>query len=463
MRFRAASEADLLYDCHAAKFREVRKGVNAASGFLPLFVARLFGVAVREWHGVLQLAHRELAARGVEAQEAWLAEHGAVTSLGSAAEVALLAYPEMEGIVHRVAGERGPFGLEERFLFQENVELGWLEGRGDGGWRPVWRRGEGPASAVRESLVALAAGSGHEVPPAGTYVIGHSGVLVRGETGGIVIDPVVLGALAGRRAVPVGALRRAATAVALTHGHFDHYHLPTLLALSELTAMVPRVPRATVVCEDIARRLEEFGVPGVMRTEWGQRIEVDDLVVHVLPFVGEQFLVNEVHPDVRNWGQCYVVEAAGRRTMVLADSGFEKGRDVFGVVEGWVAENGAVDVVICQSIALRPSFASGDPDLQLTGLLVPHRAVDALRLQRPEERVTLAVEDLPRLCRAAGAKVLVPHGQFGFDVGSPAVGEKLLADIRTTMASSCPDVRVEAVAVGAGLRATDLSRVTWLS
>jgi hypothetical protein len=97
------------------------------------------------------------------------------------------------------------------------------------------------------------------------------------------------------------------------------------------------------------------------------------------------------------------------------------------------------------------TFGGGDPDLRLTALTSACRAGEAVELLRPERRVTLAVEDLPALARAAGARALVLYGQFSFERGKPAVAPELVARAREILAKESPGVRLCDLRIGDGL------------
>ncbi|MGD8861751.1 MAG: MBL fold metallo-hydrolase [Myxococcales bacterium] len=463
-----------LYDCHAERFVEAEHGASATSGFVPLYLAQLFGVAVGEWNALTREAAEVLARSDARGAERWLKQHAPRGDLRMAAEAALLVYPTMERFVERCDGAHAPFRLSPDWLMQPNVPLTRLQLRDAEGNRvPVLDAMESSDSRehARELLVELGAGRLEpktpragalgpylepvDVPPRepapGVYLCGHSSVLVRGRRGGLLLDPIGFsrcGSIPGALAHSV--LQAHVTAVALTHLHFDHYNLPTLLSLSNRPIVVPRVPGPTIVAEDAHARLLDFGVPDVRAPRWGERLVIDDLIVRVLPFRGEQLLTSEEHREARNWGNTYVVEWEGARVLVVADAGFEPGRSMLDEVEAFRAAHGPVDLVITQAAGMRMCFGGGDPDFQVTGLTCAHRAPEALALLAPERRMTFAPEDVPALCEASGARAVVLHGQFRSARDEPAVESAASARTRAALKRH-PVARLHEVATGHGL------------
>jgi len=452
LRFVADPDAGWLYDCHAQRFAPVEHGACMATGFVPLYLSQLFGIPIAEWVPTLRRVARELAALPPEARAAKIAAHPPRKPAAIAAEIALLTYPSAERFITRETGAHAPFALRPELLMQPNVELATAQARTDEGWVDVegWRLDTAAGRrAARDAVLEAARGDERAPPAPGCYLVGHSSVLVRGRRAGLLVDPVARSRLA-IGGYPPSVLRGAADAVALTHGHFDHYHVPSLLGFADRPILVPEVPRASVVCEDLAGRLRSFGVAEVTPTPWGSTASLDGITAHALPFVGEQFLTAEEHPEARNWGCAWVIETEDLRVLVVADSGFEPDRSVLDVVGDWVAAHGPVDLVVAQTIGLKATFGSGDPDLQLTALTCAHRATEAFALLDPARRVTLAVEDLPALVRASGAGAVILHGQFQLRPGEPAVDPAIVERTRKVV-----EVPVPALRVGEGVSTRD--------
>jgi L-ascorbate metabolism protein UlaG (beta-lactamase superfamily) len=490
LRFRL-QRGTFLYDCHAGEFARTEDGEDFALGFVPFYHSVLFGVTPGAWQLYFAEHVEHIAALPPPERDAYISSLAPKRSMDTAARLAFFAFPQVERFVRIVAGPEGPFVLRDEFLFPGNPPLGGLEGRAPNAsaWTSLLPEGalatgSGRASvgraiarltrgdldpdeltddAVGARFVAAATAAGLiapsepsppiAAPRPGVYLVGHSALLIRGERTGLLIDPISGSRIACTPgAFAIAELRGLVDVVALTHGHFDHYHVPTLLAVGDVPILVPAVGRASIVCEDLAARLSSFGLADVRAPGWGSRLSVGEITIHVLPFYGEQFLTSERYPEARNWGSCYVIEVAGRRVLVAADAGFEPGRSVIALAETWCAANGPIDVVAAQSIALYNSFGTGDADLQITGLTCSNRATEAFALARPEARITLGVEDIPVLCTATGARRFVPYGQFQFTRGQPACNPRLTARLAQALrAAGGDETKLCALEIGQGL------------
>ncbi|MDX1579846.1 MAG: MBL fold metallo-hydrolase, partial [Gemmatimonadota bacterium] len=318
LRLRAGGQADWLYDPHAQRFATVEHGATMATGFAPLFLSQLFDIPVSRWKATMAETIDALRRASEESEPALVRRP--TRSPRAAAEIALLAYPSAERFIRRIDSELGPFVLRDSFLYQPNVPLRAVEARSGQGWsrlNDLDLTRDADRLELRDRLLAeLAEAPGAPSVSPGCYVVGHSSLLIRGSQTGVLIDPVPLSGLAPRgRSITPSTLRAASGLVALTHGHFDHYHLPSLLCFADRPICVPEVPRPSVICEDIALRLTRFGAADIRTPPWDTSFDLGDLRVHVLPFIGEQFLTSEAFRDARNWGNCYVIETDQQRVL----------------------------------------------------------------------------------------------------------------------------------------------------
>jgi L-ascorbate metabolism protein UlaG (beta-lactamase superfamily) len=180
--------------------------------------------------------------------------------------------------------------------------------------------------------------------------LGHNTVVVRSRTTRVIIDPLLFPCqstyppsyqpLQPRDLGPIDA-------VLLTHSHPDHFHPPSLLQFApETHLIVPHVERETVLAVALAQRLRELGFSHVSVVDWGQMQRVGDIEVHALPFFGEQPSESDVlHPEVRNWGNTYLVRTPTFSAVFLADSGRDARGDVRDLALRMRLRLGAVDVV----------------------------------------------------------------------------------------------------------------------
>lgn len=256
----------------------------------------------------------------------------------------------------------------------------------------------------------------------GLYRREHASLLVRSREATLLLDPITMAISFPHVAdVPLGSPADEISAILITHGHTDHWHLPSILinsASAEVPIVVPRVPRATLLSQiQFDRALASFGQHG-RAAAWGERLTFGDLDVEVLPFYGEQPVREPPWElaDVRNWGNCYRIQTPDWSLLVLADSGEDPAGSMAAVVEESVRRRGPIDVVLACMRRFDSPFFGGlgsywttIPFERLTRL---YRDYEAGRLPS----TTAGPEGIAAVCEAARARVFLPyaHGYEGY-------------------------------------------------
>jgi L-ascorbate metabolism protein UlaG (beta-lactamase superfamily) len=224
-------------------------------------------------------------------------------------------------------------------------------------WLGAWQRGEGspsagPARALHATLSALNAFERVDEAPAPrgpVTFVGHATVLLSGPRTRLLVDPFLLprepGFPDGYQPLTHGEVN--ADVVLITHSHRDHFHLDSLLRLgADTLIIVPAIARESLLAVDMAYRLRELGFRRVQVLGWHEELTVGDFRIVALPFHGEQPTTEEVlHPEIRNQGNCYLVEGGGRRYGFVADAGRDLLGDVRAVASAACAAHGPLDVL----------------------------------------------------------------------------------------------------------------------
>lgn len=206
--------------------------------------------------------------------------------------------------------------------------------------------GEDGAEAIAADLTAAGLLTEERLRPPqfakpGIYRSLNSAVVFRSEQACVVVDPDFF---YGRW---LGANDMATLdAVVISHSHMDHFSYLALLQFPrDTTIIVPHVEKQSILSEDMAGLLRDAGFTNVIVAPWHTSHRVKDIVIHALPFYGEQPWLSFASPvfALRNWGNTYVIETPTARTWLLVDSGSEYGYSMLEVADE-VAQLGGVDV-----------------------------------------------------------------------------------------------------------------------
>jgi L-ascorbate metabolism protein UlaG (beta-lactamase superfamily) len=290
---------------------------------------------------------------------------------------------------------------------------------------------------IAQGLVVIVAGQRQTLPAApGVTRLQHASLLYCGRDSRILTDPhchstyepdSLIGGLS-RTAIESGV-----DAVLITHSHGDHWHLPTLMSLSRRTQIiVPRVPRASMLCPDMAATLRALGCANVVALGWNDpAVRIGDLEVHAVPFYGEQPLRYERprDPALRNHGNTYVVRHADYTSWFLADAGRDWDGDMREVAEDVRRRFGPIDWVISNFGEFRPYR----PDYITGGHYWLSLTADQLKRfsDMADDVLTLGPQGVAEVCRIVGARCVLPYAHWWADLDTAPEGESDLIETVT--------------------------------
>jgi L-ascorbate metabolism protein UlaG (beta-lactamase superfamily) len=243
--------------------------------------------------------------------------------------------------------------------------------------------------------------------------VGHNTVLVCDGATSIIIDPFLAAESAnhpgGYQPLQVDELGPL-DAVLVTHSHPDHFDPASLLRIPPDTLVcVPEVAAENTLTVDMARRLTELGFTQVRTLRWGDALTVGTLEVQALPFFGEQPTDGDrLHPEIRNEGCVYRVQAPEWSGVFLADSGADLAGDVKQLASRSRAEHGPVDLVFCgyRGWLTYPPQLLGSSVARYLLFVPPEQWSVRMRLMN-------SIDDAIDVAERWGARILVPYGGGG--------------------------------------------------
>jgi hypothetical protein len=284
---------------------------------------------------------------------------------------------------------------------------------------------------------------GVPVETPGVFRLQHAALLYRTKTTGILVDPQLhsnYGLTNLKQDITRAMLEGFVDAILISHSHYDHWNLPTLMLFApETPIIVPKVPRGSMTCEDMKARLEGLGFENVMAVDWyAEPIVIGDIEINVLPFYGEQPLVPEFnqpkHPDLRNWGNTYLLRTPYYSSWFLIDAGDDpmgSMRDVAGYVK---QKFGGVDQVLSNFLSL--SYNSIGTDLSgwgadiLGNLLSNPQIFSVTNKTEGFHLATLGAKGVAEICAIVGAKACLPYAHSWGELGQyTRSDESLIKDV----------------------------------
>jgi L-ascorbate metabolism protein UlaG (beta-lactamase superfamily) len=254
----------------------------------------------------------------------------------------------------------------------------------------------------------------------GIYRREHASLLIRSRTTGILVDPVGMQRrLNNMRGAPNNLRPEMVDAVAITHSHADHWHVPSFLAhlaRPTLPVIVPRVPRVSLLTfQDFEATVRACG-QSVQAPAWGETVKVGDIEIDILPFYGEQPTREgpRMREGLRSWGNCYRINTEDFSCVLLVDSGVDPEGSMAEVLAESCRRRGPADVVMCCQREFQSPFFGG---LNHYWAAVPFEQLRGLyrQLQQGQLKSTTAgVEGAVEACAAAQARYFLPYAN-GFE------------------------------------------------
>lgn len=282
----------------------------------------------------------------------------------------------------------------------------------------------------------------------------HAELLIASEEACVVVDPIRLSSMPAMRSTSMSF--PPVDAVLFTHGHGDHFHLPTLLAVArhaEVPVLCPDVPTTNLLTRSsFAEQLRACGQRALVARP-GLIHVAGDIRIEPMPFHGEQPTAQGAGPDprVRNWGCTYWVETPQMRLAVLADAGRDPSGDMADVVSAVAERRGPPDVVVSCLRTFPSPFYGGLPLDWLTLDIDQLRALERMFRAGVLPPVTLGPKGLAELASRAGARWAAPyaHGlaedggailDIGWGEGEPSE-ESVVRDLEHQLAALDGDAR----------------------
>ena len=256
----------------------------------------------------------------------------------------------------------------------------------------------------------------------GVYRLQHAALLYRTKTTGILVDPQLhsnYGMSGIKNDISRAMLEGLVDGILISHNHYDHWHCPTLMMFPpDIPIFVPKVPRNSLACEDMVSRLKSLGFENVIAVDWySDGIFIGDIEVNVLPFYGEQPVNPQYsetkHPDLRNWGNTYLLRTENYSSWFLIDSGDDPLGKTSEVAAYIKDKFGGVDWVLSNFQSL--SYNSIGSDISSWGadiigtLMSNPQMLEAMNQQQGSHLSTLGAKGVAEICHIVGVKACLPY------------------------------------------------------
>jgi L-ascorbate metabolism protein UlaG (beta-lactamase superfamily) len=164
--------------------------------------------------------------------------------------------------------------------------------------------------------------------PAVTF-LGHSSLLVQTQSSAVLVDPFLLARFGQPRAV-FDCARMPLDGIFLSHSHWDHCNLQTLVLLDKkIPVHIPALRRASAFNPPIAPMLRLLGFTDIRQMRHWEAVRCGDIEVVATPFFGE---ADEPDEEIDHF--TYVIRAGSSAIF----GGVDSYRDSFGEMTGVLEE-----------------------------------------------------------------------------------------------------------------------------
>jgi len=227
-------------------------------------------------------------------------------------------------------------------------------------------------------------------------LVGHSCLSIESPSGVVLIDPLLV--LRYRGGISkLDILRKPVDAIFITHPHWDHFNIDTLLHFDRsIKIIVPENQNSlSIVNLDLPKIVKQMGFKNIVKAKQWKAIHIGDLKIIPTPFYGETCGPQ----SKRDWLTCYF-ELNGKRFFCATDTC----KDSFGNMDKVISE------VTQKFGSLDGLFAP------CSGFYYPKNQFTRMPfLIEPElEQYSGMPEDVRRWANLSKAKFVIPYAMFSF-------------------------------------------------